>query len=304
MLCRHKRLRLMSPNIAFKYSRPQTILVDHCAIFECITKTSAFAILLSFLFSLGLSKAIAAPPRHRVDLANAYTWVDVGDWQMFTGSYTYQAPAMTSGLATRVLRRESLPNAPTDLSLLVPFFTTFNAFSFELLGEWSPQPTFVPQYALQLSPALRFSSISSALHLTYRYAKYTVASAQVVTPGFSWLAPKLGWGAGIFLYITIPEFGKSLYTPQLRVEHFFNYFWRTEYWLTYGYETLNDRFVDPARQAPQVSIYGQLKHLFNDYSGINLGLSWIKFLPKNDQMAEERFNRDRVELSIRTFFRF
>lgn len=279
-------------------------LNDKRTHFKRRTRILFFPFLILSIVIMMSSKAQANPPRHRIDLASAYTWVDVGDWQMLTGSYAYQAPTFTSGLIGRILRRESLPNAPADLSLQIPFFTSFKAFSIACLAEWAPQPIFVPKYALQLSPKLNITSLKSALHFTYRYAQYAVASAQVLTPGISWLAPQLGWGAGAFLYVTIPEFGQSLFTPQLRVEKYLNYFWRIEFWFTFGYETLNDRFVSADRQAPQVSIYGQLKHLFNDYSGLNLGLSWIKFLPETEQMANERFNRDRLELSLRTFFRF
>jgi hypothetical protein len=254
--------------------------------------------------SLYIRDSGATPPKHRIDLSSAYTSVDVGDWQMIAGSYTYQLPALTTGIATRVLRRDLPTYSPTDLSIQLPIYTAFGPLSLECWGEWSPDPVFVPQYAIQVSPALRFSSILSALHLTYRYAEYAIAHAQLVTPGFTWSNPTLGWGVGGFLYVTIPEFGEVLYTPQLRIERLFSYFWRTELWITYGYETLNDRFVDPTRQAPQISLYTQLKHLFSDYSGLNIGLAWVKFLPQTDQMAQERFNQDRLEVSIRTFYRF
>lgn len=250
------------------------------------------------------SATYAEAPRHRIDLATAYTVVDVGDWQTINGSYTYQWAHLTTGLATRVLRREFPTEAPIDFSLLLPLYTAYKALSLEMWGEWSPSPTLVPQYSLQLSPSLRISSLFSALHFTYRYAEYTQASAQVLTPGFSWRHPRLGWAAGAYLYITIPEFGETLYTPQVRLERMFSYFWRFELWCTYGYETLNDRFVDPTRQAPQLSLYAQLKHLFDDYTGLNLGLAWVNFLPPNPQIAQERFNRDRLEVSLRTFFRF
>ena len=259
-------------------------------------------ILLSWLHLL--ESACAAPPRHRIDLGSAYTVVDVGDWQILNASYTYQASSFTTGVAARLFRREFPGLAPTDFSVQVPLYTALGPLSLEAMGEWSPQPTFVPEYSIRLSPSLRIPSILSALHLTYRYAQYTIASAQMITPGLSWRNPKLGWATGVFFYITIPEFGGSLYTPQLRLEYYLSYFWRIELWCTYGYETLNDRFVDPARQAPQLNLYAQLKHLFSDYSGMNLGLSWANFIPPNAQIAQERFNRDRLELSIRTFFRF
>ena len=250
------------------------------------------------------TQSLASPPKHRVDLASAYTLVDVGDWQTLNASYTYQTQKVTTGMATRVFRREFPGQAPTDFSLQLPVYTSYGPLSLEFWGEWSPQPTFVPKYSLQLSPSLRLPSILSAIHFTYRYAQYTIASAQMITPGLSWRNPKLGWATGAFFYITVPEFGGILYTPQLRIERYFSYFWRVELWCTYGYETLNDRFIDPARQAIHLNLYAQLKHLLSDYSGVTLGLSWANFLPQNDDIAQERFNRDRIEISLRTFFKF
>ena len=182
---------------------------------------------------------------------------------------------------------------------MVPLYLQLEQFGLECWGEWSPEPSFVPKYSLLLSPSWRFSKIKSALHFTYRFAQYTNAKAHVYTPGISWNNPKVGWKTGLFLYITQPEFGEIFYTPQVRLERYFTYFWRSELWVTYGYETLNDRFVDPARQAPQLSFYWQIKHLFNDYSGLNLALSWVKFLAPNEQIAQERFNQDRIEFSLR-----
>lgn len=260
--------------------------------------------LIIFLAVAFNESALATPPKQRVDLGSSYTIVDVGDWQTFNASYTLQTQGLTTGVAARVFRREFPGEAPTDLSLQVPLYTNLGPFSLEVWGEWSPQPTFVPQYSLQVSPSYRIAPLLSALHLTYRFAQYAVASAQMITPGYSWHNPQLGWATGVFFYITVPEFGGALYTPQLRLEYYLSYFWRIELWFTYGYETLNDRFVDPARQAPHFNLYGQLKHLFSDYSGIYMGLSWANFLPPNAEIAQERFNRDRLEISVRTFFRF
>ena len=78
----------------------------------------------------------------------------------------------------------------------------------------------------------------------------------MITPGFSWRNPKLGWATGAFFYIG-SWIWSILYTPQLRIERYFGYFWRVELWCTYGYETLNDRFIDPARQAIHLNLYAQ-----------------------------------------------
>ncbi|MAD60324.1 MAG: hypothetical protein CMH49_02260 [Myxococcales bacterium] len=273
-----------------------------------------FQSLATLVYStLFIIPADALPPKHRLDFASAYTQIDVGDWQTLNAAYSYTVhnpftsldhSSVTSGLATRVLRREFPGVAPTDLSLQVPLYLQLEQFGLECWGEWSPQPSLVPEYSLLLSPSWRFTELKSAVHFTYRFAQYTNAKAHVYTPGLSWNDPSVGWRAGIFMYITQPEFGEVFYTPQLRLERYFTYFWRSELWITYGYETLNDRFVDPARQAPQLSFYWQIKHLFNDYSGLNLGLSWVKFLAPNEQIAQERFNRDRLEFSLRSFFRF
>ena len=70
---------------------------------------------LSFISLLNSSSADALPPKHRVDLASAYTKIDVGDWQMLNAAYSYtvhkpfkalESSSITSGLAGRVLRRE------------------------------------------------------------------------------------------------------------------------------------------------------------------------------------------------------
>ncbi len=279
---------------------------------KCVWNRILFGIFIFLSFGLlSQSLAHASPPQHRVDLSSAYTSIDVGDWQMLNASYSYtlhkptQAlDSFTTGLGARILRREFPTIAPSDVSLLLPLYLQVKNFGLECWGEWASEPSFVPKYSVLLSPSWRISSLKSALHFTYRYAQYAIAQAQVYTPGVSWNDPQLGWKAGLFLYITQPEFGETFYTPQARIERYFTYYWRSELWVTYGYETLNDRFVDPARQAPQLSFYLQLKHLLSDYSGVNLGLSWVKFLPPNQLIAQERFNRDRLELSIRSFFRF
>ena len=259
-------------------------------------------LLMTLLAFFPFMKAEAAPPAHRVDVATAYTWVSVGDWQQITGGYTHSWSSFTTGLSSRVLRREFTQDNPVDLSVQLPMYFNGEIVSLEMIGEWSPSPTFVPKYMLHLSPTIRF--LSFATHFTYRFAQYQNGYAQILTPGFSWQPRSLPWRLGLFVYLTSPEFGPILISPQLRVEYLLSYFWRVELWTTTGYETLNDRFVDPARQAPQLSLYGQVKHLFNDYSGLTLGLVWTHFFPETEIMAEERFNQPRLELSLRSFLRF
>ena len=136
----------------------------------------------------------------------------------------------------------------------------------------------------------------------YRFAQYENPYAHVI-------APRLNWSIGnhilgTYLFVTVPEFGPVLITPQLRLSVYFNYFWRLSIWSLYGYETVNDRFVDPSRQSPQVSTFVQVRHLFNDWTGLNVGVSYAHFLSDTVDAAQERFNQDRLELSMHVFYRF
>lgn len=284
----------------------QSISVDQSSkysgrVLSLIGITLLIHTLLALALSTRVANAAPAQAQNRVDVSASYTFISVGDWQMISGSYTRSIDRWVSGLGAQVLRREFSDQTLFDFSLSLPAYWSTDRFGIEVLGTWSPTAYFSPSYSIQLSPSIRFWDMAS--HLTYRFAEYPIAYAHVLTPGFSWSPKTLPIVIGVFVYLSVPEFGANLITPQLRFEYKINYFWSGELWTTYGYETLNDRFVDPTRQAPQLGLYFQGKHLFNDWSGLVLGLSWTQFFA-DERIAQERFNQDRFEISLRSFIRF
>ena len=247
---------------------------------------------------------LKAAPLNRIDLSVSYTSIQFGDWQQLTSNYlrSFKDSRYSVGLGGRLFRRELSASSPIDLNLSLPFVYRGEQWALEGQTEWSPSPIFLPEFALQLTPSVTLKRVPLHLTLTYRFAQYTAPHSQLLIPGVSYRG-RLG-SIGGYAYVIIPEFGPVLLTPQLRTALRISYFWRLVLWGHYGYETLNDRFVDPNRQAPQVSLFFQVRHLFNDWVGLNLGVSIVHFLPQNNSIAQERFNQDRLEFSAHTYWRF
>lgn len=275
---------------------------------------SSFISCLFILFiSLGVIFGLSTPvqgapsspnnrPKNRVDISTSYTSISVGDWQYATLSYTRQFRKWTTGIDTRLFRRELSTSAPVDWSVGVPLYTQWDRFLFFGHIGVSYQPKFFPHYTIELQPAYQFESIPFRLELTYRYAQYQTPRAQMLLPGLHWLGGVID--AGLYCYFVIPEFGPVLLTPQARFQWSITYFWRLVIWSHYGYETLNNQFVNPNRQAPQWGSFIQIKHLFTDWIGLNIGLSYVHFISDNIDILRERFNQDRLEVSLHSFWRF
>ena len=86
----------------------------------------------------------------------------------------------------------------------------------------------------------------------------------------------------------------------MRIYWYLSYFWRITTWIFYGYETLNDRLIDPSRQNQQMTLFVQLRHLFNDWSGLNVGITRAQFFEETPEI----FNQSYTTVSLHTYWRF
>jgi hypothetical protein len=269
---------------------------------------TCYKLLLSFIF-LGftfiniLTLDAKKKPLNRLDLSGNYTWMSIGDWQKLNVSYTRQWDQnWNAGLATRYLRRTVNQSELSDLSFMLPIYYVRKALTLKSQIDFAPQAIISPLYSLELSTSYRFKKLPITLHSTYKYAAYNIAYSNLLLSGVHYNGKRLNIGA--YAYLVFPEFGPNLLTPQLRVGWYFNYFWRLVWWTSYGYETLNERFVDPRRQSTQWTNFLQIKHLLTDWQGLNLGVAHTTFFPDNSLMAQEIFNQDRIEVSLHYFWRF
>ena len=245
----------------------------------------------------------AKTPKNRLDTAGSYTWISVGDWQRMALNYSRQwHKNWNAGLGGYYFRRILNQQAQSDLSLVAPVYYTHKNLTLKTQVDLAPQASILPLYALELAPSYRLDSIPFTLFTRYRYVNYDIAYAHVSQSAITYHANRFDLAA--HMYLILPQFGSNLLTPQIRLNYRFNYFWRLAWWSTYGYETLNERFVDPNRQAIQWSNFIQVRHLLTDWQGINLGVSYVHFLAENEQMASEIFNQNRLEASLHYFVRF
>ena len=294
-------LRKWSGSFAIRHD---LITPSSCLISSCL-------ISFGLIFSCLISPSSAQPSHpHRLDLSLAYTRVEqTGDWQRGILGYGYlmeQNPnrVLSFGGSLQAHRREFSLEPFTD-----PFGSLWTHWNNQNWGldaqiEGSIRPKFLPNWGIQLRPYHRFNFKTQSLEIAslYRFAQYQIASSQLFTPSLTWTHPS--WSLGFYLYLTFPEYGPNFLTPQFRFSKKISYFWRFGLWGLYGYDTLNDRFVDPNRQAPLWNLYGYVQHLWNDWQGTRIGLSYLHFLPQSFQQAQERFNQNRLEISLHHYWRF
>ena len=137
--------------------------------------------------------------------------------------------------------------------------------------------------------------------MRYRYARYSIAETHLTQPGAEYIASR--WRVGAYAYLVFPTFGPNSLTPQLRTSYTITPHWSVGWWSTYGYETLNEQFFDPARQAPQWENLVRITHFISDYQGVDINLSYMRFFPNTPEIAQELFNRDRGEVTLHYFFK-
>ena len=243
---------------------------------------------------------------HRLDLSLSYTRVDqAGDWQRLIAGYGYMSSQKNAwGGSFQAHRREFSLEPFTDLMGTMWGHWQSQNWSIHTQIEGSLNPKFMPKWAVNVHPQRHFKIKTHTLTLAsyYRFAQYSSAWSQLVVPSLTWIYP---YGSiGTHLYFTFPEYGPNFFTPQLRFTFRLSYFWRLGLWGLYGYDTLNDRFVDPRRQSPLTNLYVYIQHLWNDWQGTRVGLSYLNFLPQNRQQAQERFNQNRLEFSLHHYWRF
>lgn len=248
--------------------------------------------------------AVASPPLNRVDLAATYTSVSIGDWQQATLGYQRQwSSRWSAGLITQYQRRGYNEVRLSDLSVGLPVrYQATTRFALSARADVTPIAQISPRYAGELTPSYRFKDAPLTLSVRYRYARYSIADTHLAQPGIAYDASPLL--IQLYAFLVFPTFGPNMLTPQLRLTYALSYRWRLGWWSTYGYEVLNERFFDPARQAPKWENTLRVSYLFNDHQGINLGVGYNRFITADPRLAAEVFNQDRVELSSHYFIKF
>ena len=251
-----------------------------------------------------MDTACAAPPSNRMDLSTSYTLISVGDWQSAVVSYNRQwSKRWNVGVISRYLRRDFNGEVLSDFGLSIPvYYQNDGQFSLNAQVDMTPLPQISPRYAAEVTPNYRLSKLPFTLSTRYRYAQYSRAFTHLVRPGV--LYHHARFSLGLYAYVIFPEFGPNSLTPQARLRLRITPSWYLSWWSTYGYETLNERFVDPARQSVQWGNFVRLSHFFSDTQGVNLGANYIHFLSDDPIIAQEIFNQNRFESSLHYFVRF
>ena len=268
----------------------------------------SFRHILIFLCSVSLwygsATVEAAPPQNRMDFSGNYTWISPGDWQRAVISYSRQwSKHWNAGIVTRYLRRDFNGEVLSDFGLSVPvYYQTHRQLSLNAQIDLTPIPQISPRYAAELTPNYRLSKLPLTLSTRYRYAQYSSAHTHLIQPGIEYQRARLS--LGFHAYVIFPEFGPNSLTPQTRLKYRLTPFWHLSWWSTYGYETLNERFVDPSRQSVQWGNFVRSTHIFTDTQGVNLGINYIRFLSDDPQITQEIFNQNRLEVSLHYFVRF
>ena len=182
------------------------------------------------------------------------------------------------------------------------YYQTVRQLSVNAQVDVTPMPQISPGYAAEITPKYRLSQLPFALSMRYRYAQYSRAYTHLAQPGLIYHRSSLS--LGLYAYVIFPEFGPNSITPQVRLRYVLTPFWHISWWSTYGYETLNERFVDPARQSVQWGNFVRISHILSDTQGINIGVNYIHFLSNNPQISQEIFNQHRLQASLHYFVRF
>ena len=234
-------------------------------------------------------------------------WAEIGDGQRAVLSYTRAiSKRWVSGVGALYQRRVFGELTLSDVMFSVPvYYLGAGALGAQLKLDVTPSAEISPRYAFEVMPSWHISGRPDSgftLSTRYRYSHYSVADTHLLQPGLAYQGG--GWGAGLYAYLVIPTFGPNSITPQLRAQYALTPLWGLSWWSTYGYETLNERFFNPARQAPQWENLLRVSHLLSDTQGIDLNLSYMRFFPATPEIALELFNRDRVELTLHYFIKF
>ena len=195
----------------------------------------------------------------------------------------------------------------SDVSLSVPLtYQSAAALGVNAQVEITPYAEISPHYAMEITPSYlsRRSAQRGAawrLALRYRYAHYTLADTHLLQPSLAYLGGR--WSVALHAYVVFPTFGPNSLTPQLRLSRAIARGWMIGWWATYGYETLNERFFNPARQAPRWENLIRITRFLSDDEGINMSLSDVRFFPETPEIAQELFNRDRFEFTLHYFIK-
>ena len=297
-------MNLMIPSTSIISTVPEVSMRSRVRLYSLALRAFFSLMITSLALTLCVCAGHSAPPRDRVDVASGYTWVPIGDWQHAVLSYNRQwSKRWSAGVTTQYLRRGYNELRLSDLSFGLPItYRAHPRFTLATQLDVTPIAQISPRYAGEVTPRYQLEGGSLAISMRYRYAQYSIADTHLVQPGLEYRSARLL--AELYTYIVFPTFGPNTLTPQLRLTYTLSYKWRIGWWTTYGFETLNERFFNPSRQAPKWDHTLRVSHLFTDYQGVNLGVSYTRFITDDPALAQEVFNQDRVGLSTHYFVKF